>query len=331
MADEKEPVAPATLTEEYELGDSELDPELDQHPAPTSPSREDETPRGPDGRFLPRAPEAPPEPAKPKHSPRLVRMAKDLGMAPEDIDALSADDLENEVYILQRELAAVVASNRANNYVKQPEDPLAPDTKPRPANKDEQPKDEFALDLPEFVDADLANVLKSAFGAQAKRIAELENHVKHLYGAEIRRQHETRNQTIDRVFDEFADPATFGKGPGARMTADSPEFMRRRALLSVVQLMAKEPGTLEDKMHKVRATLYPTQAKATATPAPEPEPAPTNGSRITPEQWNEAALAQPTHREMREPKGERRAVKAVAAKMRDMGYGNGDEESSLPD
>ena len=341
------PAAPqpaASLADEYEHNDSQFDPDLDTPsepqsaavppaPAPESapPAPLSSRPRDPEtGQFVPAEP-------KPEKSPRLIRQAARLGFSTQEIQDLSAEELETRVEAIHEHVLREHQQATYQRDVRQATQPRTfesdPDNRPLIGEPDARRPDEFRLfEEEDQLHPDIVSGTKKLHGlitAQEKRIKALEDMVQQLGQREMARVNETRNQTIDRVFNslnEYQD--VLGQGNYADLKAKAPDALSRRiAVLAIAEREMKDKKiSLEQALRDTVKTLYPRGSK--------PEPA-SNGNRISPEQWEQAALAAPTHRDSEEPKGERRAAKAVARFLREKGENldefGGTEESSLPE
>ncbi len=321
------------LIDQYEMDDSSFDPELDmpvgaaesgERPAVPASTPPADTPvvrdRDPEtGRFLPLTA---PEPTRPKHSRRLVQMATDLGIPQAEIDSTPNEALEDTVYHLHRQAMAHTEHLRRTSVPDQAPpsgqpvglgEPAAP---PRP---EEEP--DLGLD-PALYDGPLLQVLKN----QAKQIQALQTQ---LSQQERARANETLAERIDRSFERHH--THLGKGSKSDMKADSSEYLRRMAVLALVDRLGEKGGSLEARIDKAVETLY---GEAKAPPEHVPAGGPSDELAKRRDVWNNAAVARPTQRAgLPEPKGSKRAEKAVAQHLRDQGISLEDmtEENGLPD
>lgn len=326
-------------------GDFAFDPALDsldplpaaRHPTVGSRPAEKPAPAAP-------TPTPAPAPQKPRHPARVAAAARSLGFTQDEIDGLTTADL-------QREMDAVVA------YTSQGRRPEAPRPEARPAEKPDAPSEPEVDFGPDFDEADydpkFVGGFKKVFAAQAKQIADLRATVETLTRAEQARVGERAAETADRVFAER--PELFGAGTFREADPASPEFARRNAVAAHVQFLKSQGRhtTLERDLRAAVAALFPGRAPK-AAPAPEPEPAPAarkarpqdpeTGHFLSDDQieeeerrraWMAGTTARPTERrDSPEPKGTRRAERAVADYMRRNGVGaagHEPEENDFPE
>jgi hypothetical protein len=99
------------------------------------------------------------------------------------------------------------------------------------------------------------------------------------------------------------------------------ETLDVQAFLPLVDTWSKQPGTLEEKIHKALGLLYGTEP-VQAAPAASREAA-----------WKNGAVARPTQRgNAAEPPGERKALQTAARVMKEQGIGDDDlPEDAFPD
>lgn len=318
MADEPKPGK--SLLEQYDLGDTSYNPELDGTPTPVTTTPPVATAS---------APAASPSPEPPKHSKRLIRMATELGFSEDEINSTPTESLDEAVYAANRAaLAEARQSTRAELAAPGrprslatgeflPAQPTTPETSaPQQASTPTQTPETFLTDEDrQTFDPRLVQLLES----QAKQIAELKQHIGALYQRENTRQLETFSQHVDRRFAEKKE--LFGDKPGRQMKFTEPETRRRQAVMALVEAMSKEGGnkSFDELFDAAVASIYGSVAPP---PVGNPTP-PANGTAE--KRWNEAALARPTHRTSDEPKGEAKALKTAARYMQEHGIGDSDE------
>ncbi len=299
----------SVVADQYDLDDTDYNPEWDQQepskpissqkPAvaeqpPASPSR----PRNPDGTF------------KAAHSPRLSRMATDMGMTQAEIDELNPDALEAVVEQEYRRARAESAAQRTQKGVLDAVEPGDSPPEVPPAKPEEI---DLGIDESQW-DPTIVGLFKS----QAQKIASLEARLNAVQGHQQAQVNASLTERADAVFGQHE---LLGKGKYHELTPDSPEMQRRNAVAMLVRA-DKSRLSLEQKLTKAIETLFPGAAAPTA---------PTKASP-TPEEWAEAGLARPTQRNgSPEPKGPKRAKQAVAAILREQRGGQGDEELGLPE
>jgi len=261
-------------------------------------------------------------------------MAFDYGIPDAEINDMSPAELERSVFHMHRLAQNLRRDNDRQQIMQQATEPKfdqnliarEPGTEtPRDPGVDE----ELGFDPTEY-DPHIVGALKRL----AKENKELRGLVGQVVQREQFRQNVEVGNRIDKAFFSLGEAFKpyFGDLPMAQMTKADAEGHRRMAVLKVVEGMAKEPGTLEQKISKAAKLLYPTTAPEPRQTRTEP-PAQTNGTRISPEEWEAARVARPTHRggapEPKE-KGYDAAVKGVARAMQDMqASGDTSGETSL--
>ena len=308
------------LAEMYDTGDDgKFDGELDLAPPP-KPKAETPSPDGKPPAKPPAAPPAspPPPPAKPQHSKRVLRMATDLGIPQAEIDAASPEDLDDRVYVENREAIARIQTARGQDQVaaggagrQTPAEGGGQQQPPPPAES----KFELELEGKDTYDPDLIAAVEKMAGGFMKEIADLKAQLGGVVQRDVAKERETAFETVDRVF--AARPAVFGAGKRSEIGKDSAELARRMAVLQMVDGM-KGSEPLEQKLALAADRLFGPAAPASPPPAPR-RPAPSK------EKWKEGGLAAPTQRDHAdEPKGETRATKAVAAKLSELGLTDAD-------
>ncbi len=309
------------LAAEYELPNSDFDPDEfkpkgESQPAAVSPAA---------------APVAPPEPvtpARPRHSKRVLRMAEQFGISQAEIDATEPEALDEALVLLQRQLLddrqRLVAQPARMKPAEADENPAAPAAPAKPAA--------FDLGLTPEDEADLHPSLTKALKTLAAKINELES-LKGAVGTiqqrEQRREFESFQQRCDAAFAKYE--VVLGKGTFSEQEPNSVALRRRQAVLDTAQ-RDNQKIPFEKRVERAVETLFGTVAQApaaasspaaAAAPAPTPEQLLTRDSqgritgRITPDQWNAAATARPSHRETPAlPPGKERAEKFVGEQMK---------------
>ncbi len=314
------------LTAEYELPDDTFDPELDAESAAgteptqgTPPTPASATPpRGPDGKFI--------KPEPPKHSARLVEMAKDHGLTQAEIDAYTPENLEVVLFDRHKQNVARQQAERTSKETK----PTAPTDAP-PAEDDlldfgMDPDTNRKIDA-EDIHPGIRNVLEK-LAKEVRELRDMKPAVRELHQNVVLTAREQEFQQIDRTF-EGTDESVFGKG---RPAGGSAEMDRRNYILDQAKkLTGKEKPTLNEILSHVKPAverLYPSSASYTPTTAK-----PTASREV--EEWNNGTVLPPTHRRPGPPaKGKDAAKKAVANFMRDRPdvlSTNGTEADELPD
>lgn len=312
------------LSEQYNLDDSAFDAELDGDPtdftppAPKAPDAKPAPPKDPEtGRFVAR-----------KHSPALVAKAAKLGVSQATLDEIAPEDLA--AYL------AVEAFERSHAAPKA-ESTVHVDSSPAIAGKEPAAD---ALDL-SGLDDGYDPTIRDLFKKMAAKIEALEQGHGQVNDYIRRQASEQATSQTDLGFEDLGDGAErlFGKGAGIALQGkpESQAAFKRR--MAVVNSLRADPikGVSIRQAVKQRAGELFGDLIADAPAAP---PAPKDDApkpRYTPDEWQQAGLPRPTHRNgSPEPKGEKKATKAVAAFLRERGnpadgYDRDDGDSSLPD
>ncbi len=305
------------LADQYDLGDTSFDPELDGDPSEgfgakpprvDAPAAANPPPKDPKtGRFV----------APSKHSKLLVKLATEAGLHPDEIEEASPEDLRAVIAVADRQR---LLSDRQRDYDK----PSQQSQPPAAAEAKHEPVDD--LDPGEEYD----DKIRGTFKTLADRLAKLEAKAGQLEQFQVGQQQASLADQVDGLFAKHE--RVFGKGRGYELDKSGGEFARRKAVLALAD-SDKDAKPYAAKVAKAIKLLYGA-ADPVADEPDEPAPA----KRPAAAAWQDGGLARPSHRNGRElPKGERRATIAVAAKMREMpgamdvnGY-DGNEESGLPD
>lgn len=298
-------------------------------PAAPTPPRDPQTGRfvGPDqGRYAPVEPGAiAPPPAPSAHSPTLIRLAFDLGLAPEEIDALDTPTLSAVVRAAQQEQQAARRHSASDQAVSAGAERAASARQERAAPQGPSAKD-LGLDDGLEWEPSLLALLKG----MSDKLAALDGlKLGELREDYARQRQRTARQQVEAVL--ARDYAQFmGPEPGPKATARDPALAKRQMLAQFVDAQLKdEPGGFEDKLHLAMLTLFG-QKRPGGTPA-APAPAP-QAAGITAEQWREAALAAPTHRRgAAEPKGREAAVRSLEQHMRENGLSQRGDQADTGD
>jgi hypothetical protein len=320
------------LLEQYDLGDSSFDPDLDAAPEPlrgapqpgqagsgeSSPASAAPSlpPRDEQGRFLPRR----------EASQRQLSIARNLGFSDEELQDVDADVLEERIVGATRALRSYQGENRSLGERQSSAGSLeGGETAEAGAQEDED------VDIEER--ESIHDPILHTLDRYNRRLKALEAIVAQQQQSEQRRANETAVETADRVI--FARyPHIYGAGTLKDIKAESRDHDRRRAVWARAQ---KEQGTLEERFEKAHEYLYGGlggEAEEGEPPARGRQAAPRRNG-YTAEEWAEAGTAVPTQREgAKEPKGTRRAEKGVRDYLRRTGLSldeTGPEEAGLPD
>ena len=328
QAPPRTPTPTETFVEQYEIDEGDL---LPATPAATAPEAEltapplehPSAPRERDpatGRFV-----TPPEAAPSPHSPRLVRMAKDLGLDDGEINSIPAERLDEIVYHLNKQaLSQARTSSIERTLAGATERPLA-SQQPDPAAAAVVPADDdLGLDEAQY-DPGLLKAFKKlqdAGQASAKKIKELEGQLQQVTQRQAARANETMANRIDRAF--VKHKAHVGEGRGAELAEGSREYQRRIAILTMVD-RDKGKGSLEAKIDKAVSDLYGEARRPPVTVLPDPLEARRQA-------WNDGTLARPTQRQPSDlPNGSRKAERSVAAALAEMGVAEESGEAGADD
>lgn len=303
-----EPVAPVEVAQvqakpdasEYDLPDSRFHNEIDLPVGATESqsSKEDaKAPPGPSKQFT--------------HPKTLSRLAASFGIPQSVIDATEPAALDDMVADLH---------DQQTFYARGRQDEQQQYLQSLQQRGQQQAEEQVNLGITEAdYDPNLLGVIKN----QAKELSRIRRTVEEVSRRAQNAENVTGNaglvSSIDRLFATTADDL-FGTAPVAQLSPASPEFRRRMA---VVREMENHPGSLDQRYEAARDTLY--GASTTSRSAKQ-----LSERR---EKWDGAALARTTSRRSQEPKGELRAARAIAAKMKAMDYnldGGEGEEATLP-
>lgn len=313
------------LLDQYEPEDTEFDPELDAQPvAPKAakpvPPKDPET-----GKFV--------KPPTHTHPPGLVRSAKRLDFSDEEIENYPTAELADIVDRLTGERfnqyqRTVSAGSPPPERKEVTDEPTAPDASGFDVAAF---KEEFA-GYPALVK--FADHVLDRLGTQDKQVKSFGDYVQREEG---RRTTSEADQAFSKFGPEYE--SVFGKGNGDEVDMDS--LMRRVNVLNSLKQFPIQGVSYQAAILKRGKQLHPATTlppKREITLADEEtehvdDPAKAPPSRINREQWDEAALAPVNGRKAGpEPKGKRKATKAVAELLKRQASRNGDgpEEDDLP-
>jgi hypothetical protein len=235
---------------------------------------------------------------------------------------MSTNLLGKTVNQMHRQIHALRDTNArerqlSEGQVRQPEP--VPEAKP----------DEFDLGIDNEADYDpkLIGALKK-LGGTRKEIDDLKKQLAQRDSRDFERDTRRTAAMIDAAFAAMPEyEKIFGKGAGSELGTDKPEMQRRIAVLRQANIDMREIGSVGQLRARLKAAtdlIYPaSMLTKPANPYDVAEtPKPANGkadkSRITPEEWDAAALARPTQRKGKElPKGDALAVAELTKKMRE--------------
>jgi hypothetical protein len=259
--------------------------------------------------------------AQSPHSPRLVRMAKDLGLDDGEIASFPVDRLEEVVYHLNKQalsqarqssIERTIAGATERGLGGQQPDPSAPAAATTPAATED-----FDLGIDETqYDPGLIAAIKKMGAAQEKKIKDLESRLEQVNQREAVRANETMANRIDRAFTKHE--THLGKGKGRELEEDSRDYQRRIAVLAMVD-RNKSKQSLEAKIDLAVKNLY---GEPAAAPARKPATVlnqDDDGLEDRRREWANGGLARPTQRQPSDlPNGTRKAEKSVAAKLAEL-------------
>lgn len=306
--------APPVPDDPYDLGETGFDdlPEPDVAAAPEPPA--ELPPRDPaTGQFVPRQ-------ERYQHTGTLRRLAEQAGFEAHEIQATAPDQLWDRVHTAMRAREVELSRSRRVETISNARVPEPPPAPP-PAAEDD-------FDLPEN-DFD-PRLVKLARGV--KQLREENRRLREEMGGLGQREQAREGVALIRRLDRWfsKNPEQYGQGSGAALAGrpDSPEaaaFLRKRNRVIAAALADRSPAEIEEKLDAIHADFHP------ATPYPQAAPAPGPAPRVTPQQWDAAGLVRPTQRAgAAEPKGDQRAMKAVAQFQRDNGVADPDMDQ-FPD
>ena len=334
----EQPAAPVAKvpSSEYELEDSEFDPELHSIPQPKRKT----PPKGPDGKFISqksstREPAAEPQPVEPQasqkytHSRLVTRKALEEGYDQHFIDSTDPAALEAIVDALDRRHADDRRINQ--NQVPRTSAQQTPAPTQEPAKADSL--DELSSKIKASFDDDAAAIFNEMIGeirARDKKIADLEGKFAPIESHVRETQNERLVSEVDKGFADLGErfEVAFGKGAGKDMQQTDPLYLTRLAVINSLRSNPIPGKSVRQAVAQRAEEMYGRLIPAEAT---KPE---VNGEhraeRVA--KWNGSATPKPTDRNgSPEPKGEARATKAVAQILHERFGGEAPEETDLPD
>lgn len=262
-------------------------------------------PRDPDtGRFL-----------KPgTHSPRLVKMARDLGLTDDAISETTPEDLRFLVSEAQAERREATRAAAWQEMLAG----RAPTPSAEPPGSPE-PSDALGINEAEY-DSGIVGVLKSL----KAEIKSLKAELSQVQGHVRAQAQEATAVTIDKAFEKHK--GVFGEGRGRDLKKGSAELFKRQMALHFLDAHPSEEP-LQERIDKAVQVLFAQNAVEAAPKAPE-------APRTSPdaEAWSRAGLAVPTQRSgSAEPDGVAKARKAVKAQINELNGAVQASEDSLDD
>ena len=328
--DHQSGTAPQTLEEIRD--DADFDDPFSQ------PASRSSQPEGQEGKES----EPSPQPQAIQHPPYLAKLAADYGISQEEIDRTPSEQLGFAVQHLSR----ISRSTPQQVQSVQAQGP------PPPALELEEEPLDFGIDPDTgapITERDLNPGIVNAFKAERKRLRAIERRLEEQAQFTQSQQQQSQTAMIDSAFAGLGPgyEPVLGKG-GIQQIATNPRAKAfREATLQMAQQLAGPNATTNDIL-----AMLPSAAQTlfgARNPAPGQQVAPAAGglgagtvqaqqnSRITADQWAQAALAGATHRQgAAEPKkGDVGALQTIQSKLRDHGYDTiiqrEDERDSLPD
>jgi hypothetical protein len=319
-----EPIAPVKEEDQYEIGNTDY--VIDD--GKTNPSNEGlDRPRNPDGTFAPIKPVtvvtaaavATPSPPAPERAPQyLIEAARDFGLTDDEIDAMPVNVLHKTMFQAQRRMDMVRQQSTRQQTIQDGQ-----------VRNPEPVKDELDFEIDEEnlhpTIAKGLSTLRTRAKAERDENRALRNEVQALRTRDEQRELNRAAAIYDAAFQGLGEEfePIIGKGAGRDMDNKTPEYKRRIAILTEAGADPRThtPAQVKAKVKAAADTLFPRTTKTAAADAyaevTEPKK---NGKapRITTEEWNDAALVRPTGRKVDdEPPSEKKAVRNLAAKMRE--------------
>ena len=278
------------------------------------------------------------EPQRPKHSKATLRLAADFGLSQEEIDGSSAERLDERVDDLwrwherQRELDRGFDLVRQQQQAAEPSAPARADTPPSRAPaplSPAEPEVKVGLREEDGWDKNLIAELRSMKSEYQKELAALKAEIGGFKKAAAVAQQGRVYDTYDAHFAKY--PEIYGKG--TRRDKLPEHELRRREF--VIEATKNDPGQFESfhstvyGLANVSAAPPPEGDKQRdangrfAKPAPAPEPA---KSSYSTEDWEKAALRQPSQRVEAPATGVAAAKKAFRDGTREIFARDGEDD-----
>lgn len=336
-----QPTAAGRLTAEYELPDSDFDPDFaERYKAALAPVSTEPPVATPEPPVTPE-----PVPAKPPHSKYVLRLAQDMGYTQAEIEEASPEALEEAVVLehrrLQEERRSLVAAPVRADSPAAPGSP-APNATPGAAQPGAaNPPEPDLLGLSQSDLDELHPTIVAAFKKLGAEIQTLKGQLSGMGQREQAREREGFQRRCDRAF--AAHEAVLGKGAFDELDPQGAELRRRRAVLDDV---ARDTSRIpfEKKIERAVQALFGAAAPESppvagaipfAQPAagvlPRDAAGKITGPRYTPEEWAAAATAQPTHRASpAKPPGKDRATDFVREQMKTRDFFAGEGVNGAP-
>ncbi len=289
----------------------------DPAPAPEVPER----PRNPDGTFAKQAPDEPSAPPAPTHPSYLIEAAKEVGFTDNEITSTPSEQLNAQVYRIQK--AARIASEQARDQLARlrHEPQVAEKVAPAPPP---EPDDDliFSQLEEEGYDKRLIGSIRKALKL-SKQVEPLKSEIGEVTKRDQVRSVTSNTEKIEAAFEALGPTfhKYFGDVAASEMPKDAIEIRRRRMILSEagIDFTRDSVQAIKKKIKTAAEIAYGPVAAKPADPyagvVPKNGQA-KSGKTYTEEEWQAAALAQPTSRVAEElPPGEERAIKNLAKKL----------------
>ena len=249
----------------------------------------------------------------------LYRAARSLGMSPAEITAFQTP---------QQLQAAVAAASRIARAAQPQMRPQAQQTPPEAPVEDEFPE---AYLKEQGVDDKVISAMKRGFEAEARAKAleaTITEKFARLEAVEQARQREAYFQTLDHSFASLGDDfkPVFGDGSGQQMAPNSPELMRRNAVIQIAvqqqqqyQAAGYAPPPFPELLAQAASAMFGVQQQTAQQKTATAE-------RLRAQ--NGQFLPRPTSREVPTPKGDAAALQTLRQRMNGNGviYDDADAE-----
>lgn len=251
----------------------------------------------------------------------LYRAARSLGFSPAEITAFQSP---------QQLQAAVAAASRIARSA-QPAPAQKPPTQPQ--GQPEATEDEFpeAYLKEQGVDDKVIAAMKRGFEAEARaRALEAKFNEKFasIEAIEQQRQRQSYFATLDNSFASLGDDykPVFGEGSGQQMAPNSPELMRRNAVIQIAtqqhqqyQAAGYAPPPFPELLAQAASAMFGVTQQTTQQKQ-------ATADRLRAQ--NGQFLPRPTSRETPKPQGDRAAFEAIATKLgqRGLSFENADSD-----
>lgn len=341
MAEQNNPTPEPQSTDRFDYGDTEFRPGIDsinEPPPPPKPTPE----RDQTGKFLPKnRPTNPtPEgtatdasaPTAPKHPTVLVRRATEMGFSQRQIDAMSTEDLDQEVF------EAITRENRELRQERQARDREDRERRaPQPMDNmhaDAHPvrgKNDLGIDPDIF--ADLDPTIQKTFTAMHEKLKNLDAGFQTIAQREQQRENESQAQKIDRNFAQLNMPHIFGDGGimDLNQRRENRAIDRRKAFLR--QVAAEQNSSPNDSFEacfsRVADLFYPQGAAANTRVSYEDDvDAERPNGHPSIRAWQNGGVQRPDNRTSHDeiPPGVEKATRTVARMQRERGQSDSDTD-----